>query len=105
MSGWLLQSIFPLSVLFVLLYKSSVLLFSLHVVGLKNQLLSSLIFDNVQVPYFSVTYKDVIFGGTLCGTIYNLSSIFLQIYEGGKGKNGSTVAVSFFNIMQFALLL
>lgn len=45
-----------------------------------------------QVPYFSVTYKDVIFGGTLCGTIYNLSSIFLQIYEGGKGKNGSTVA-------------
>lgn len=70
--------------------------FSLHIVGLKKQLLSSLIFDHVQVPYFSVTYKDVIFGGTLCGTIYNLSSIFLQIYEGGKGKNGSTVAVSFF---------
>lgn len=32
----------------------------------------------------------------MCGTIYNLSSIFLQIYKGGKGKNGSTVAVSFF---------
>lgn len=45
-----------------------------------------------QVPYFSVTYKEVIFGVTLCGTIYNLSTIFIQIYEGGKGKNGSTVA-------------
>ena len=29
----------------------------------------------------------------MVGSIYALSTIFIQIYEGGKGKNGSTVAV------------
>lgn len=45
-----------------------------------------------QVPYFDVSVKTVMFGGCVFGTIFNLSTIFLQIYEGGKGKNGSTVA-------------
>ncbi|KAL9955806.1 hypothetical protein ACROYT_G037189 [Oculina patagonica] len=45
-----------------------------------------------QVPYFDVTMKAVIFGISVCGSIYALSTIFIQIYEGGKGKNGSTVA-------------
>ena len=30
----------------------------------------------------------------MLGSVYALSTIFIQIYEGGKGKNGSTVAVS-----------
>ena len=49
-----------------------------------------------QVPYFNVSLKAVVFGVSVLGSIYALSTIFIQIYEGGKGKNGSTVAVSLF---------
>ena len=34
------------------------------------------------------------FGSSVLGSIYTLSTCFIQIYQGGKGKNGSTVAVS-----------
>lgn len=47
---------------------------------------------SLQVPYFNVSLKAVVFGVSVVGSIYVLSTIFIQIYEGGKGKNGSTVA-------------
>ncbi|XP_068672959.1 cholinephosphotransferase 1-like [Montipora foliosa] len=45
-----------------------------------------------QVPFLDVPMKTVMFGGSVLGSIYTLSTCFMQIYEGGKGKNGSTVA-------------
>ena len=57
-----------------------------------------------QVPYFNVSLKAVVFGISVLGSIYALSTIFIQIYEGGKGKNGSTVAVSYFYFQVFSLL-
>jgi len=57
-----------------------------------------------QVPYFDVSLKAVFFGGCVLGSIYALSTIFIQIYEGGKGKNGSTVAVSYFSYLYSRLI-
>ena len=45
------------------------------------------------MPYLDVQFRTVVFAVCLAGTIYSLSTVFIQIYEGGKGKNGSTVAV------------
>ena len=61
-------------------------------------------FPLFQVPYFNVSLKAVVFGISVLGSIYALSTIFIQIYEGGKGKNGSTVAVSYFYFQIFSLL-
>ena len=48
----------------------------------------------MQVPFFNVSLKALMFGSSVLGSIYTLSTCFIQIYQGGKGKNGSTVAVS-----------
>ena len=56
-------------------------------------LVSNILLPFFKVPYFDVSLKAVVFGVSVVGSIYCLSTIFIQIYEGGKGKNGSTVAV------------
>ena len=48
----------------------------------------------MQVPFFNISVKALMFGSSVLGSIYTLSTCFIQIYQGGKGKNGSTVAVS-----------
>lgn len=45
-----------------------------------------------QVPFFNISVKALMFGSSVLGSIYTLSTCFIQIYQGGKGKNGSTVA-------------
>lgn len=47
---------------------------------------------SLQVPYLDVSLKKFLLWIAVGGSIYTLSTTFLQIYEGGKGKNGSTVA-------------
>ncbi|XP_048584730.1 cholinephosphotransferase 1-like [Nematostella vectensis] len=46
----------------------------------------------MKVPFFNITFKQGTMIIAVLGTLYTLCSIFSQIYQGGMGKNGSTIA-------------
>ncbi|EDO31127.1 predicted protein [Nematostella vectensis] len=48
----------------------------------------------MKVPFLNITFKQGTMIIAVLGTLYTLCSIFSQIYQGGMGKNGSTIAVN-----------
>ncbi|XP_031569116.1 choline/ethanolaminephosphotransferase 1-like [Actinia tenebrosa] len=46
----------------------------------------------IKIPLIGVSLKIALLWSSVGGTVYAMCSIFSQIYEGGRGKNGSTIA-------------
>lgn len=55
-----------------------------------------LLFFSAKVPLVGLELKFFAVFGILCGTALSFFNYFRVIFGGGVGKNGSTIAVSYF---------